>query len=172
MTDGPMPDAPVPTLCLPLVGGGAFTLNDPKPENFTMVIFYRGYHCPVCRSYLEKLNDLMPGYRDAGFTVVAASMNTPELAEQTVSDWDIGSVSVAHSMSEADARAWGLWISRAFKDAEPEVFCEPGMVWVRPDGRLYMIDLSNMPWSRPDLEFLLSKVPMAVEGAYPARGTA
>ncbi len=170
MTDRPLPDAQVPALSLPLVGGGIFTLNDPKPKNFTMAVFYRGHHCPVCKGYLQKLNALMSGYRDAGFAVVAASMNTAGLAERTVAEWNIGDIPVAHSLSETDARAWGLWISKAFKDAEPDVFCEPGMVWVRPDGRLYMIDLSNMPWARPDLEFLLSKVPMAVENAYPARG--
>ncbi len=171
MTDRLVPDAPVPALRLPLVGGGIFVLNDPKPENFTMVVFYRGYHCPVCKGYLERLGGLMAGYRDAGFAVVAASMNGRDLAERTVAEWDIGDVPVAHDLSEADARAWGLWISKAFKDSEPDLFCEPGMVWVRPDGRLYMIDISNMPWARPDLEFLLSKVPMAVGNAYPARGT-
>jgi hypothetical protein len=28
-----------------------------------------------------------------------------------------------------------------------------------------------MPWSRPDVEFLLSKVEFAVNNSYPARGT-
>lgn len=164
------PGAPVPDLTLPLVGGGTFTLNDDAPENFTIVVFYRGLHCPVCKMYLEKLNGLAQGYADAGFDVVVASMNTEDVARRTTSEWDIGNLKVAYGLTEAGARAWGLWVSRAIKEAEAEVFCEPGMVWVRPDGRLYMIDIANMPWARPDLEFLLSKVPMAVEKSYPARG--
>ena len=165
------PDAPVPGLSLPLVGGGTFTLNENAPQTFTMVVFYRGLHCPVCKAYLEKLNALAAGYQDAGFDVVVASMNTKDLAEQTVADWDIGNLKVGYGLTEDDARAWGLWVSTAIKDAEADMFCEPGMAWVRPDGRLYMIDISNMPWARPDLEFLLSKVPMAVDNGYPARGT-
>lgn len=166
------PDAPVPALSLPLAGGGTFTLNETAPENFTMVVFYRGYHCPVCKGYLEKLDGLVAGYKDAGFDVVAVSMNTADLAQQTAQAWDIGNIALAYGLSEADARAWGLWISTSIKEAEADMFCEPGMAWVRPDGRLYMIDISNMPWARPDLEMLLSKVPMAVEKGYPARGTA
>ena len=164
------PDAPVPGLTLPLVGGGNFTLNADSPENFTMVVFYRGHHCPVCKSYLESLNGLAAAYTDAGFDIVVASMNSAELAAQSVADWDIGNLKVAYGLTEADARAWGLWVSTAIKDADADMFNEPGMAWVRPDGRLYMIDISNMPWARPDLEFLLSKVPMAVEKGYPARG--
>ena len=47
-----MPGAQAPSLKLPLVGGGTFDLAAEKPENFTMVLFYRGYHCPVCKGYL------------------------------------------------------------------------------------------------------------------------
>ena len=171
MTTKLTPDAAVPPLSLPLVGGGTFTLNAARPKNFTMVVFYRGLHCPVCKSYLEKLNALAEGYASAGFDVVVASMNDEALAEQTVADWNIGNLKVAYGVSEETARAWGLWVSTSIKDAEADMFCEPGMAWVRPDGRLYMIDISNMPWARPDLEFLLSKVPMAVDNGYPARGT-
>ena len=164
------PDAPVPALSLPLVGGGTFTLNDKAPANFTMVIFYRGLHCPVCKSYLETLNGLVADYRAAGFDLVAASMNDADTAAKTKAEWAIGNVPVAYGLSEAKAREWGLYISKAIKDAEADVFCEPGLFWVRPDGRLYLADVSNMPWARPDLAFLLSKVPFAVEKGYPSRG--
>jgi len=165
------PEAQAPALSLPMVGGGTFTLNADAPENFTMVVFYRGLHCPVCKAYLQKLDGLIAGYRDAGFDVVAASMNTAELAAQSVSEWELKNVPVAYGLTEEQARDWGLWVSTAFKEGEADVFVEPGLYWIRPDGRIYLIDISNMPWARPDLEFLLSKVPFAVEKGYPARGT-
>ena len=170
MTNKLMPETQAPALSLPLVGGGTFDLAAETPENFTMVVFYRGLHCPVCQSYLGKLDALVPAYEEAGFSVVAASMNTAEIAEQTKADWGLKNLKIAHSLDEATARSWGLWISTSIKEAEADMFCEPGLYWVRPDGRLYLIDISNMPWSRPDLEFLLSKVPFAVEKGYPARG--
>lgn len=165
------PDAQAPGLKLPLVGGGTFDLAAEKPENFTMVVFYRGYHCPVCKAYLGGLEALLGEYEQAGFTIVAASMNDAELAEKAVADWDLKKLRMAHSVTVEDATNWGLWISKAFKDVEADIFTEPGLFWIRPDGRLYLADISNMPWARPDLKNLVSKVGYALENNYPARGT-
>ena len=170
MTTKLMPNAKAPALSLPLVGGGTWTLADQKPDMFTMLIFYRGLHCPVCRNYLNKLKDLMAGYTEAGFSVVVASMNDQATAEQTVAEWDIADVPVAYGLTKEDARAWGLYISKGINEVEAQTFCEPGTFWVRPNGELYLIDIANMPWPRPDLEFLLSKVPLIAERNYPARG--
>ena len=164
------PDAQVPELSVDTVGGGTWKLSDQAPENFTMVVFYRGLHCPVCKSYLQTLQSLLGAYEESGFSTIAISMNDEALAAQTVSDWELDKLTIGYGLAEADARAWGLYISRAIKDAEADMFCEPGLFWVRPDGRLYMADVSNMPWARPDLAFLQSKVAFAVENAYPARG--
>lgn len=165
------PDAPAPALKLPLVGGGSFELGAEKPENFTMVLFYRGLHCPVCKNYLGGMAALLSEYEAAGFNVVVASMNNAELAEKAVNEWELGNLRVAHSVTVDDAKNWGLWISKAFKDVEADIFTEPGLFWIRPDGRLYLADISNMPWARPDLQNLLSKVGYALENNYPARGT-
>lgn len=165
------PDTQVPALKLPLVGGGTFDLGAESPENFTMVLFYRGLHCPVCKNYLGGLSALLDDYEAAGFSVVVASMNDEALATKAVEDWDLGRMRVAYGVTVADAENWGLWISKAFKDVEADIFTEPGLFWVRPDGRLYLADISNMPWARPDLKLLLSKVGYALENNYPARGT-
>ena len=165
------PDSQAPNLKLPLVGGGEFDLASEKPTNFTMVLFYRGYHCPVCKNYLSSLVSLLDDYNAAGFNTVIASMNGAELAEKTVSEWGLSSLRVAHSLTVDDAKNWGLWISKAFKDVEADIFTEPGLFWIRPDGKLYLADISNMPWARPDLGNLVSKVGYALENNYPARGT-
>ena len=164
------PDARVPDLSLPLVDGGSFTLNAAPPEMFTMVLFYRGLHCPVCKAYLERFDPLVEGYREAGFDVVVASMNDADTAAKTRAEWTIPNVPLAYGLSDEKAREWGLYISNNINPNEAPVFCEPGTFWVRPDGRLYLADVSNMPWARPDLEFLLSKVPLIKERGYPARG--
>jgi len=165
------PGAQAPDLKLPLVGGGTFDLAGEKPDNFTMVLFYRGFHCPVCKGYLAGLVSLLGDYEAAGFSVVAASMNGQDLAEKAANEWELGKLRVAHSVTVEDAKNWGLWISKAFKDVEADIFTEPGLFWIRPTGELYLADISNMPWARPDLGNLLSKVPYALENNYPARGT-
>ncbi len=167
-----MPDTAAPALSLPLVGGGTWTLADQTPETFTMLVVYRGYHCPVCETYLTKLNGLIGAAAEAGVVTVVASMDGEERATKTKEEWGLDRLDVAYGLSVADVVSWGLYLSTSIKEAEAEQFAEPGLFWVRPDGRLYLIDISNMPWSRPDIEFLLSKVHFAVDNGYPARGTA
>ncbi len=165
-----MPDQPVPSLSVDTVDGNTFDLAVQTPENFTMVAFYRGLHCPVCKSYLQKLDSLVENYAKAGFATIAVSMNSQALATQTVEEWQLKNLTIGFGLTADVARSWGLYISKAIKEGEADVFCEPGLFWIRPDGRLYLVDVSNMPWARPDLEFLYSKIPFAVENKYPARG--
>ena len=40
-----VPGQKVPALTVPLAGGGEFSLNASAPENFTIVLFYRGSWC-------------------------------------------------------------------------------------------------------------------------------
>lgn len=172
MTSRLMPNEKVPPLVLPLVGGGTFDLAEQTPDNFTMIVFYRGHHCPVCRTYLQELDGMIGDWAEAGFSVVAVSANDSDTAARSVDEWSLEDLPVACGLTVEMASEWGLWVSASFKDGEPERFCEPGLFWVRPDGRLYLIDISNMPWgARPDLRMLLSKVPVATEKGYPARGT-
>ncbi|KUP94504.1 peroxiredoxin-like family protein [Tritonibacter horizontis] len=166
-----MPDRPAPQMSLPLVGGGRFDLATETPDAFTMIVVYRGHHCPVCKAYLTQLSGLLEQYEAAGFSVVAVSMNDAELARRSQQDWALGQLRIAYDLTPEMARDWGLWISKAFKDTEQEIFAEPGLFWIRPDGRLYLVDIANMPWARPDLEFLLSKAAYALAQDYPARGT-
>jgi hypothetical protein len=41
-----MPRQPVPALTVSLLNGDAWTLAEQKPEHFTLMVFYRGLHCP------------------------------------------------------------------------------------------------------------------------------
>lgn len=171
MPDTLMPETKAPALSLPLVGGGTWTLSEQKPETFTMVVVYRGYHCPVCKSYLGKLEAMMDDAKGYGLNVVAVSMDPQDRAEKTKEEWGLQKLPVAHGLSESDVKNWGLYLSTSIKEAENARFAEPGLFWVRPDGSLYLIDVANMPFARPDLEILLPKAKMAVDNNYPARGT-
>lgn len=165
-----MPGTPAPALNLPLVGGSSFDLSHSKPEAFTMLVVYRGYHCPVCKDYLGKLNGMVGAFADLGVRVVAVSMDGRERAEKAKAEWGLDALEIGYGMAEATAQNWGLWISTSIKEAESAMFAEPGTFWILPDHTLYLIDISNMPFGRPDLDLLLSKVP-AVANGYPARGT-
>lgn len=163
------PDSPAPALDLPLAGGGRWSLAGDSPERLTMIVVYRGYHCPLCAGYLGRLHGLLPRFEDAGASVIAVSMDPRDRAEKAKAEWKLPDLRIGYGMTEETARAWGLWLSRSIRDAELEVFPEPGLFWVRPDGRLYLIDIASMPFARPDLDMLVERVDR-VE-TYPARGT-
>ena len=44
------PRQPVPALEVDTLDG-PWSLADQSSENFTMVVFYRGLHCPICSRY-------------------------------------------------------------------------------------------------------------------------
>ena len=160
-----------PELTLPLVGGGEWSLADQSPESFTMLLVYRGYHCPVCKGYLGKLNGLMDLAAENGLGVVAVSMDGAERASAAKDEWGLDRVDVAYGMTEEKAREWGLFISKSIKEAEADIFAEPGLFWISADGTIYLVDVANMPFARPDLELLIPKAGFASANGYPARGT-
>lgn len=165
------PGTPAPALSLPLVGGGTWTLADQTPDALTMVIVYRGYHCPVCNDFLTNmLEPKMDAFTQAGVSVVAVSMDGEDRAVKAKADWGLDKTPIAYGMTEQMARDWGLYITTSIKEAETEVFAEPGTFWITKDGTLYLIDIANMPFARPNLDILLAKVP-AVANGYPPRGT-
>ena len=170
MSDKLMPGTQAPSLVLPLAGGGTYDLSAQSAGAATMVIFYRGLHCPVCEGYLGKVVDKAAAFAEAGMPIVLASMDGQDRAEKAKADWGLGDLPVAYGLTEEQARSWGLYISTSIKEAETPVFCEPGTFWVKPDGSLYLIDIASMPFARPDVDILLSKV-VAIGNGYPARGT-
>lgn len=167
-----LPGQTAPDLNLDLVGGGTFKLGDANPENFTMVVFYRGLHCPVCKTYARTMRDLAESYANVGIEIVLASMDTQKRATIAVDDWEVADLDVAYGLTEGCAKEWGLFISTAIKDGEPDRFSEPGLFLVRPDNTLYYSAVNSMPFGRPDPTTFLDQIGWALDKAYPARGQA
>lgn len=166
-----LPLQPVPTLDLPLAGGGRFTLSGKPPEGFTLLSFYRGLLCPICRGQLSDLQERLGALAEAGVRAVAISMDGRKRAEQAKSDWGLAQLDLAHDLPEQTARDYGLYISGAISDKEPERFSEPGLFLVNPDGTLYFAAVQSMPFTRPPLDELLMGISYARSHGYPARGT-
>lgn len=172
-----MPNKPVPDLELSLAAGGRVSLAAEKPQHFTMVVFYRGLHCPICRRYLSELETLLPEFEKRGVSVIVASSDAQDRAEQAKSGWGLAKLRVAYGLSIEEARKWGLYVSRS-KGAtstgvvEPELFNEPGLFIVRPDGALYWGTTSTMPFGRPHFNEILQSLDFVIAKNYPARGDA
>lgn len=166
----PLPGRPAPKLELPLVGGGRWSLADQQPENFTLVVFYRGLHCPICMGNLNDLQNKLGDFEARGVNVFVASCDTRERARKTVEDWGIGKLDVGYELRVDEARSWGLYISSAIKDEEPERFCEPGLFLIRPDRTVYACTTQSMPFARPAYDDLLGAIDFVVKNDYPPRG--
>lgn len=172
-----IPNKLVPELELGLAGGGSFSLAAEKPEHFVMVVFYRGLHCPICRRYLTELESLLPEFEKRGVSLLATSTDPKDRAEQAKTDWGLESLRIGYGLSIETARKWGLYISRSKGPTsagmiEPDLFNEPGLFVVRPDGALYWGTTSSMPFGRPHFKEILNSLDFVIPKNYPARGDA
>ena len=169
---GVRPGAPAPPLELPLAGGGRFRLADAAPRLFTMLVFNRGLHCPVCRAQLSELDRRFDELAEKGIDVVSISGESEQRASQMRDEWKIDKVPLAYGLSEAQMREWGLFVSRGITADEPAVFNEPALFLISPDGSVYYESILSMPVGRPRLDDLLGGVDYWTAHDYPARGGA
>lgn len=165
----------VPSLDVPLVGGGRFVLGAPPPERFDLLVFYRGLHCPICAKYLMELERLAGGFAERGVRVLALSSDNEERAGQMAEKVKAARTRFGHGLPLRSAREWGLYISTSRGKTslgieEPALFSEPGVFLVRPDGTLYYGAVQTMPFARPQFQDLLAAVDFAIAKDYPARG--
>ena len=166
-----LPRQKVPALNFSLVGGGTWSMDAQTPEHFTMIVFYRGHHCPICKTQLNDLLSKKEDFAAAGVNVVAVSSNPQDLAEKSVEEWGLEGLDVGHSVDLADALEWGLHLSVGREGtAEPELFSEPGIYLVRADGTLYFSSIQTMPFARPQFSDILGAAKFVIDNGYPARG--
>lgn len=151
-------------------GGDAISVGQSK-DRWTMLIVYRGRHCPRCKRFLNKLNAVLPSWTDV-MDVVVVSGDTQEKAEADLAEfgWDFD---LCYGMTVPQMRSLGLYVTNPLSDAETTTqFAEPGAFAIRPDGSLMLVDISNGPAARPDLEELLDGMKFNIENDRPVRGTA
>lgn len=136
-----------------------------------MLFVYRGRHCPRCKKFLNKLNAVLPAWQ-AHMDVVVVSADTLDKARADMDEfgWEFD---LAYGLSEPQMRALGLYVSDPLSEAETTTrFAEPGAFGLRPDGTLMLVDISNGPAARPDLEELLDGMIFNIKNDRPVRGTA
>ena len=170
-----IPRQPVPPLVVQTLSGKQWKMDEQDPKHFTMIVFYRGLHCPVCRSYISELNRLLDDFVRRGVEVIAISSDTRSRAQETVEKWKLDNLDIGFELDFKTAYQWGLFISsRRGKTSigieEPARFSEPGIFLVRPDKTLYWSVVQTMPFARPHFKEILSALDFVFENDYPARG--
>ncbi|MBU2956094.1 redoxin domain-containing protein [Paracoccus sp. 1_MG-2023] len=168
----PMPGTQAPAIEAKDASGQPFHLPASAGAKMSVVFFYRGVHCPICKTQIEELSKRQGDFRELGVDVAAVSMDDDDRFARQQSEWDLGDLPVGHAMSEASAREWGLFISDKAQDSEPARFAEPGIAVMYPDGRIYSLYYQNVPFARPTLDDLVKGLGFILKKDYPIRGTA
>lgn len=166
------PRETTPPLEVDTLDSGRFTLGEQDPEAFTMIVFYRGLHCPVCKKYLGELDRLYDDFRGQGVEVIAVSGDTEDRALEAKQDWGIESVPIGYGFEIEKMREWGLFVSRGDGDKEPELYGEPGLFLIQPDETVYYEAINSMPFGRPQLQEMLTAVGNVKKMDIPAHGEA
>ena len=167
-----LPAKAVPDFTVPMTDGGKFQLSQRLGDNFTLLLFYRGMHCPICKMQLRDLQRHLGDFAKRGITVVAISMDSKDRAQKSAEEWGVADLMIGYDLGEGLARDLGLYISsRRPGSDEPKIFSEPALLLVKPDQTLYFASVQSMPFTRPSLEQLLQGIDYAIESGYPARGT-
>jgi len=169
------PRQQAPALRVSLAGGGAFDLSREAPANFTLLVFYRGLHYPICESQMKELEAKLPEFEKRGVGVIAISSDSRDRSEKAKADWGLTNLRVGYGLDLEAARAWGLYVSSGSGRTsagvdEPALFSEPGLFLIRPDHTLYFASVQTMPFARSHFADILSAIDFVVAKNYPARG--
>ncbi len=166
------PSTVAPALTIKTLAGKTWSLSEQKPNKFTMVVFYRGDHCPICRDYLTDLAARLDDFKNLGVSnVIAVSGDTEELAKKTQSENRLGELTLGFNFDPKSMVNWGLFISNSIKDEEPKYFSEPGLFLIDSDGKLFFCSTSSLPFARPQFDDLLDGLKVVALEDYPRRGT-
>ena len=168
----PLPGKPAPELAFDVLGAeeDRWDLRKAEPDAFSLLIFYRGLHCPICKGYLQQFEMLFDELSSRGVELVALSMDTEERARRAKAHWGLAKLPIGYDLDEATVRRWGLYLSEAITKDETHRFSEPGLFLVRKDGTLHYAAINSMPFGRPQPREVLEAIDFIREKDYPPRG--
>ena len=170
-----IPRQQVPQLVVDTLDHGTFDLSTESPGFATLVVFYRGQHCPICATYLKELERLATEFAERGVTTIAISSDPEDRARGMAETVGGENLRYGYGLPLSVARDWGLYTSTgrgttSIGIEEPELFSEPGVFLVHADGTLYFASVQTMPFVRPHFKEMVGALDFVKAKDYPARG--
>ncbi|WP_057462300.1 redoxin domain-containing protein [Pseudovibrio sp. POLY-S9] len=167
-------EQPFPQLTVKAVGGGELSLGTPDADfDWQLIVVYRGAHCPLCTRYLKQLNEKLSDLHRLGIEALAVSADSLERAQHQLADVQ-PEFPVGYGLSLEQMQELGVYISKPRSPQEaPAPFSEPALFVVNDKQELQLVDISNAPFTRPDLTALLGGLGFIrnPDNNYPVRGT-
>jgi len=88
-----------PSLEAQTVDGQVWKLADQHPQHYTMILFYRGLHCPICKEQLGELEQRLEEFRKLGVEAIAISGDSQDRAQTTKKEWKIPNITIGYGLS-------------------------------------------------------------------------
>lgn len=166
------PGTTAPELKIESFSNKEWDLHKVQPDKYTLVVFYRGLHCPICKKHLQALSKNISAFKKEGVSeIIALSGDTKEKAIEAKEKWGLTDLNLGFEQSTKSMSEWGLFISKSIKDSEPHFFGEPGVFLIDKESKIFSSATCSMPFARPQIEDLLSGIKFMNENDYPRRGT-
>ena len=168
------PGADFPALPVQNLDGATVDISKPTGgADWHMVVVYRGRHCPLCTKYLNRLEGFVAPLAKLGVSLAAVTADSREQIEAHREKLNV-SFPLHYGLTVEQMETLGLYISVPRSEQETDhLFPEPGLFVINGDGQVQVVDISNNPFVRPELEALVSGLGWIrnPDNNYPIRGT-
>ena len=159
----------IPDIYFSLINGNSIRLSE-ETSNWTLLIVYRGLHCPICKDYAAKFENKLPKLEDINTQLIFISADPKDKATKFAEELNLNS-KIGYGLTIDQMRNLGLYLSEPRPNEVDYVFPEPGLFLINPKGKIHIIEISNAPFIRPDIDLILRGINHIQENNYPIRGT-
>lgn len=167
------PGQAFPVISVPTLGGKETKLYELSgSKDWKLVIVYRGLHCPLCTRYLTELDNALDQLRLLNVNLIAVSADNKSQANEHMAQvnprFDIG-----YDLSIPQMEELGLFISGTQNGQNVRrPFAEPGLFVINEEGKIQILDVSNVPFARPSVASILMGLNYLRQndGAFPING--
>jgi peroxiredoxin len=163
-----------PNLFAKGLDGMEVDISKPRGESeWQLLVVYRGRHCPLCTKYLNQLESFVQSLSDINVDLAAVSADSKDQLAEHLDRLTV-SFPLYYGLSIQQMQLLGLYISNPRSEKETDhQFPEPGLFAINSNRQVQVVDISNNPFVRPELESLVSGLAWIrnPENNYPIRGT-
>ncbi|MDP5252791.1 MULTISPECIES: redoxin domain-containing protein [unclassified Vibrio] len=167
-----VPGTPFPTLTANTLEGSIELNKAHGGADWQLLIVYRGQHCPLCTRYLNQLETFQAALNDIGVSITAVSADSKAQLESHLEQLNV-TFPIAYGLTLEQMETLGLYVSipRSAQETDHN-FAEPGLFIINEQGQVQAVDISNVPFLRPEPEVIVRGITFVRgQDGYPIRGT-
>ena len=159
----------IPDIDISLINGDSARLSK-ETSNWTLLIVYRGLHCIICKDYATKVENKLSKLQDINTQLILISADPKEKAKIFAEELNLKS-KIGYGLTIDQMRKLGLYLSEPRPNEGDYIFPEPGLFFINPKGKIHIIEISNAPFVRPDIDLIIQGINHIQKNNYPIRGT-